>query len=284
MEVTALKPACAVCRDRGYTVSPQADFAAARVCTCQATCAKCEGSGRIYEERNGYQFLRACDCQRVRQGVALFNGAKLPAILAGRDFESLKPHFAELGNAKKEGLDYCARFVPGRTTEGLLFSGPVGTGKTHLLGAILHELTLEARVPCRFVEISFIYSEIRNGFSQGRSSLEIIAPLAEVPVLAIDELGKGKMSPFEQDTMDELVSRRYNGGRATLLATNYGVAEESKARPAFSSTSERLNEQRAELSLKERVGERVYSRLHQMCRFLVFPGSAVDYRKLSARV
>jgi DNA replication protein DnaC len=284
MEVTALKPACPTCRGAGYVVQTQGETAVARVCACQAACPRCEGAGRVYEERDGYQFLRACACQRVRQGVTLHNAAKLPAVLAGRDFDSLKPHFAELEKAKREALDYCARFVPGKTTEGLLFSGPVGTGKTHLLASILRYLTLEARVACRYVEISFLYSEIRNGFSQGRSSLDIIAPLSEVPVLALDELGKGKMSPFEQETIDELISRRYNAGRATLLATNYAVADESRARAPFTSTADRVQEQRAELSLKERVGERVYSRLHQMCRFVVFPPTALDYRKLSARV
>ncbi len=283
MEATALKPSCPTCRGSGYVTFVKGDCAAAKVCGCQATCVTCEGSGRVYQERDGYQFLRACDCQGVRHGVALYNAAKLPAVLAGRDLETLKPHFAELKEAKREAQDYCARYVPGRTTDGLLFSGPVGTGKTHLLGALLHELTLEHRVGCRFVEISFLYSEIRNGFSQGRSSLDIIAPLSEVPVLAIDELGKGKLSPFEQETIDELVSRRYNAGRATLLATNYGVADESRARASFTSTADRMSEQRAELSLKERVGERVYSRLHQMCRFLMFPATANDYRKLASR-
>jgi DNA replication protein DnaC len=283
MEVVALKNDCAKCRGSGYTVHAQGEFAVASVCTCQTNCPRCEGSGRLYQQKDGYEFVAPCTCQRVRQGVLLHNQARLPAVLSGRDFDVLRPHFAELERAKQEALDYCARFVPGKTSEGLLFSGPVGTGKTHLLASILRYLALEARVSCRYVEISFLYSEIRNGFSQGRSSLDIIAPLSEVPILAIDELGKGKMSPFEQETIDELISRRYNAGRATLFATNYVVSDESRARPAFTTTADRVGDARSEMSLKDRVGERVYSRLHQMCRFVIFPTSAMDYRRLSAR-
>ena len=118
-----------------------------------------------------------------------------------------------------------------------------------------------------------------------------LTELARTPVLAIDELGKGKMSAFEQETVDELISRRYNAGKPTLFATNYTVSEESRpvapsapSRPYTNSDKRVAAESQLEYSLKERVGERVYSRLHQMCRFIVFPGSAMDYRRLSARV
>ena len=52
-----------------------------------------------------------------------------------------------------------------------------------------------------------------------KSGGEIIQPLSEVEVLAIDELGRGRGSAFELETMDELIARRYNAGRVTLFGT-----------------------------------------------------------------
>ena len=284
MHAFALPPenACATCRGEGVRIAAVGERAQAELCACQSACARCEGTGRVYQDRDGYQFLVACDCQKIRQGVALFNGARLPARSADQTFESLAPQFEVQRSAAMMAQGMCHTFVPGQTREGLLISGPVGTGKTHLLASVLRYLTLEVRVACRYVEISFLYSEIRKGFGEGKSALDIIAPLSEVPVLAIDELGKGKMSPFEQETMDELVSRRYNAGRPTYFATNYRLAEKAE-RAAFTRTHERLDESRAELGLRERVGERVWSRLLQMCRVVEFPPDAADFRRSFAR-
>ena len=71
---------------------------------------------------------------------------------------------------------------------------------------------------------------IRRGFQEGKSGGEIIGPLSEVEVLAIDELGKGRGSPFELETLDELIARRYNAGRTTLFATNYSLEPERQGR------------------------------------------------------
>ncbi len=109
-----------------------------------------------------------------------------------------------------------------------MLSGPVGTGKTHLLAATLAHLVLEVGVQARYVEISLLYATIRRGFQEGKSGGEIIGPLSEVEVLAIDELGKGRGSPFEMETMDELIARRYNAHRTTLFATNYSLESERK--------------------------------------------------------
>jgi DNA replication protein DnaC len=281
MEAVALK-SCVRCGGGGAVVRPAGEFALAALCECQQGCTRCEGSGRIFEEKDGYRFLAACVCQRVRQGIALFNGAQLPSRCSDQELSTLRPQFEEQRSAWMMAEGLCVHFVPGQTRDGLLISGPVGTGKTHLLASILRYLTLESRVACRYAEISFLYSEIRRGFGEGRSSLDIIAPLAEVPVLAIDELGKGKMSPFEQETVDELVSRRYNAGRPTFFATNYRLSEKAERAP-FTSTRERVEEAKLDLPLRERVGERVWSRLQQMCRMVELPADARDFRKSLAR-
>ncbi|HZA49191.1 MAG TPA: DNA replication protein, partial [Myxococcaceae bacterium] len=115
---------------------------------------------------------------------------------------------------------------------------------------------------------------------------EIIGPLTEVDVLAIDELGKGRGSQFEMETMDELIARRYNAGKTTLFATNYGLLPEhkntgSRGAPAGyrNTAAEAKGAGREPELLRERVGERIYSRLCEMCDFIEMPLDTPDHRR-----
>lgn len=167
----------------------------------------------------------------------------------------------------------------------LVIHGPVGTGKTHLLCATLKHLALELGARVAYVEISLLYAQIRRGFQDGKSGGEIIQPLSQVDVLAIDELGKGRGSPFELETLDELIARRYNAGKVTLFATNYSLRppEENRA-TGYATTAELKAEGKDSKLLCDRVGERVYSRLCEMCEFVEFSTATKDYRRARATV
>ena len=79
-------------------------------------------------------------------------------------------------------------------------------------------------------------------------------------------MGKGKSSEWEQNILDQLISKRYNSSKKTLVTTNY-VARESL--PKGSRNKMEI--------LEDRVGERIASRLYEMCTPLYIEGS--DYRK-----
>jgi DNA replication protein DnaC len=130
------------------------------------------------------------------------------------------------------------------------------------------------------VEISLLYATIRRGFQDGKSGGEIIGPLSEIEVLAIDELGKGRGSPFELETLDELIARRYNARRTTLFATNYSLAakRESVRTGGYRSPEESENAAKESELLRDRVGERIYSRLCEMCEFAELPTTTPDHR------
>ncbi|MGC4115886.1 MAG: hypothetical protein QM765_15095 [Myxococcales bacterium] len=99
----------------------------------------------------------------------------------------------------------------------------------------------------------------------------------DVAVLAIDEIGKGRGSAFEMDTLDELIARRYNAGRTTLFATNFSLASET-GKTGYVDPVE--FERQTQSLLRGRVGERIYSRLHEMCHAIEFPaGKVKDHRK-----
>ena len=72
-----------------------------------------------------------------------------------------------------------------------MLHGDVGRGKTHLMVAMIRELIFRHGIPCRFIEFSRLLSMLKEGYSSGRSDAPLLSDLSEIPVLAIDELGKG---------------------------------------------------------------------------------------------
>ncbi|HZH15513.1 MAG TPA: ATP-binding protein [Archangium sp.] len=285
---------CGECGGRTYLIERRGDRAHARVCTCSARCGLCEGRGYAYEVREEtfsakvgpkrYEVLVPCVCQHRAKRMDHFNQVGLPAVVSHASFENYRPGIEEQERARSIARDFAYRFNKSGANKGFILSGPVGTGKTHLMAASLSHLVLEVGIEARYVEISLLYATIRRGFQEGKSGGEIISPLSEVEVLAIDELGKGRGSQFEMDTLDELISRRYNGGRTTLFATNYSLEPDRKggrSPTGYRSTEDAKNAVREMELLRERVGERIYSRLCEMCTFVEIPRGEreLDHRR-----
>lgn len=284
--------ACGVCGGRTYLIERQGDRAHARVCQCSVECKVCGGRGHLLVEQEAtfskkvgprkYEVLAPCACTLRSRRVARFNEVGMPGVVAHATFENYRPIDDAHNQPKTVAQHFAYHYDKKGPNKGFILSGPVGTGKTHLLGATLAHLVLEVGVQARYVEISLLYSTIRRGFQEGKSGGEIIGPLSQVEVLAIDELGKGRGSQFELETMDELIARRYNANRTTLFATNYSLEPERKlARTAngHHSTDDLKNVLRAEELLRERVGERIYSRLCEMCTFVELPKDTPDHRR-----
>jgi DNA replication protein DnaC len=274
--VISLKP----CEVSGYAVVKAGGSAKASVAQPVSSCSECNGTGLMRTQRkdNGriYDVSAPCPRARMEARVKLFNQANIPAVHASSNFDNYRPSTAGQNKALSTAKSFV--FSPTRT-RGFMLSGPVGTGKTHLLAAALTHLTLEAGISAHYVELSLLYAQIRSGFQQGKSGGEIIQPLSHIDVLAIDELGKGRGSVFELETLEELISRRYNAQKITLFATNYSLKPPEEKARSFSSGDLAASTLESKI-LCERVGERIYSRLCEMCEFVEIENSALDMRRM----
>lgn len=228
--------------------------------------------------------LAPCSCQLLKMRIERYSQAAIPGVLADASFDNYTPANEAQDRARKVAAEFAMTYVRATPSRGFILSGPVGTGKTHLVAAALSHLIMEVGASASYVEISLLYARIRAGFNEGKSGGEIIGPLSEVEILAIDELGKGRGSPFEMETLDELIARRYNAGRTTLFGTNYSLEPERKAPRAATPghrTSEELKQSARDAELlRERVGERIYSRLCEMCEFVEMPAGTPDKRRM----
>jgi DNA replication protein DnaC len=257
------------------------DFIFAKLATPIAQCTICGGTGLVTQEvlNHGktYESMAACATKRMQQRCEILNQANLPAVHAKSNFATYKAATPQQKHAHDLMQDMAFRWPKNK---GVILAGPVGTGKTHLLVSLLRHLALEHAVKISYVELSLLYSQIRRGFQEGKSGGEIIGPLSQVEVLAIDELGKGRGSAFELETLDELIARRYNAGKVTLFATNYSLKPpEDRAQRGVLTTADLLESGKDSKMLCDRVGDRIYSRLVAMCEFMEFPFGAPDFRR-----
>lgn len=222
-------------------------------------CPKCFNTGTEQIPGKG---ARPCEC-RLRQNSALLMArAKLPDRYKD---SSLTNYECEQGNfTQQTAVHYALRLIEDYplAERGLMLIGPTGVGKTHLAVAILKGLITKG-VPSLFCETTSLLKHIQRSYSpvSQLSEMEILHPIFEAEVLLLDELGALSPSEWVLGTLLDLVNARYNDMKLTIFTSNYG---DQAAGPAGQ-------------TLADRVGVRVRSRIHEMCRTHVI--EATDFRK-----
>jgi len=246
---------CNLCNGVGIRVQSQGDFALAACCDCKDPCTVCQGSGYFFEtDEFGYRLATPCACRDLAKRARMFTDANIPARYESAQFGRILTDkgASDIVTAKRQAWRFAREYEPG--APGILLYGTVGTGKTYLTAAILRYLILSRGVRARFIEFMHLLSDLRATFGDRGQAEVVMRPLVEVPLLVIDELGKGRGSDWELNVLDELISKRYNARRTTVFTTNYGI--ESQIQNGESSETE---------TLLDRVGVRIHSRLMEMC-------------------
>ena len=159
---------------------------------------------------------------------------------------------------------------------GLLFIGTVGVGKTHLAVGIIRQLIADKGVPCLFYDYRELLKEIQNSYNPTVSTTEmgILRPVFEAEVLVLDELGAVKPTEWVWDTVSLVLNTRYNEKRTTIITTNFS----DQPAAAVAGPRGALREE----TLGDRIGERMRSRLHEMCRKVEMQGDDFRQRVRSA--
>ncbi len=214
-------------------------------------------------EPNGDRYAQPCDCRLQKHAARLLKRAGIPKRYEHCSLDTFEPGFGQADQSLAAAHIMARNFVAGYpvTTEGrgLLLTGDVGIGKTHLAVGIIQALILEKGVPCLFCDYRELLKRIQESYNPlvSTTELQILAPIFEAEVLILDELGAQKPTDWVWDTVALILNTRYNDKRTTLITTNYPNAPAALSRNA--------DKVMREETLGDRITERMRSRLVEMC-------------------
>lgn len=191
--------------------------------------------------------------ERQEKVSDLSNRSGIPIRFKKTTFESYNPkdNYTALNKIK----EFTESF-PG--DKGLLLTGPVGTGKTHLAVAIANKLIGELYSVYfgNVVDIMSFIKSTYNSKSQTTEDEAIGLMTEKVDLFIIDDLGKENSTEYTLSMLYQLINRVYENKKNIVITTNYNSYH-----------------------LARKLGERgsaMVSRITEMCDPVVFKGE--DWR------
>lgn len=253
-EVDINQPICPFCNNRQSTVwesNDESENILYELC-------QCEEMRQFLYRRNQ---LRACNEELLIVEKKLYNDKRhaqriLKESGIGRRFLG-----AGFDNFKREVMphayDVAYNFATGfsqNNGNGLIFTGDVGTGKTHLAAAIAHHIIESYSVTVQFINYVDLIADLKAAFSSDTGNVvQIEKRMCESNLLIIDDLGKEKQSQFTNELLYRVVNRRYKDNLPLIITTNYRLPV-----------------------LAERLDYAVFSRIIGICKAVDMRGT--DYR------
>jgi DNA replication protein DnaC len=242
-------------------------------------CEICEGSGlRIIEREDGTRYAVRCDCQAVLMADRRLLRTGIPKRYEHCSFESFETAFSGADPSLTKARLKARKFVEGYPLEtegrGLLLTGSIGVGKTHLAVSILRDLVMERGANGLFCDYRDLLKQVQNSWNRqvATTELEVLRPVFEAEVLVLDELGASRPTDWVWDTVAHILNTRYNDKRTTIITTNYANIPPAGIGNSNDDSYIAARHASREETLGDRIGERMRSRLQEMCVLIEMRG------------
>ena len=209
-------------------------------------CSLCNKAERQREEDEAGAAEEAKRQKRIEDKLC---GAGIPAAFVGRTFENYVVESDDMRSARDVAQSFARSFWVEAVKHGgiLVFGGVTGTGKSHLALAVAQAVL--KRGTAMYMDVSDLIQRVRGTWRRDsqQSEEELMTLLSSIDLLVIDEVGVQRGTKDEQNTLTDIINRRYRDLRPTILLTNLPGQE-----------------------LIELLGPRVMSRLSERATFVTF--------------
>lgn len=239
-------------------------------------CGKCKEPKRQYVDVDGEQVFTSRECKCVRderererqkeeyeKKLKEINRLKsislMDAVFYGATFKSF-----DITESNQKNYKSCVNYVRKfqqmyEEGQGLLFYGPVGTGKSFAAACIANALIsgLNTVVMTSLVKLLQQISSFNDKYSEE----DLIRDLMRPKLLILDDLGAERSTDFALEKVYNIIDSRYRSHKPLILTTNLTLQE-----------------------MKENTDiryARIYDRVFEMCYPMKFDG--VSRRKIEAR-
>lgn len=202
-----------------------------------------------------YGSLAPCRLQRAKVNMdrlmQRMGQANIGTRFLDRTFQNFREDMFN-GAPLQTAINYAEGYSR-ETKNGVLLSGPVGTGKTHLAVAILIRI-IERGYAGAYESVNDIIRKLGSSY-QTDTTESYTDTLKSEPLLVLDDLGKERSNDTARTFVYSLINSRYEGSRPTIITTNLTPAE-----------------------IRETYGDAIHSRLCEMCDLVAVKGD--DHRRV----
>jgi DNA replication protein DnaC len=245
-------------------------------------CPICDGVGLVrVMDGAGNWVSSPCECQKMEREERRLAATCIPKRYRhcsldtyDTDFPGANPSLAQARLTARRFVDEYPADTGGK---GLLFTGSVGVGKTHLAVGVLLRLVQEKGVKGLFCDYRELLKNIQNSYNPqvNITELELLRPVFSAQVLLLDDLGAQKPNEWVWDTVALILNSRYNDKLSTIITTNFSDL------PAGGGAQSDTERAAREPTLGDRIGDRMRSRLAEMCVGIKMTGK--DFRQTVKR-
>lgn len=190
-------------------------------------CPKCKNKGEIMEIVDGYRLYPECTCMAIRRSLENMRRSGLGELLNEKKFSNYK----QTDEWQKGVVDTAKRFIES-DSNGFIFSGNSGIGKTHICTAISRAL-LNKGIPLKYMQWVDESKKIKQSITDESKYADLVNELKTVQALYIDDFFKSK-KPSDADISlaIEIINARYNLSQTsknkryiTIISTEWNVKQ-----------------------------------------------------------